>query len=138
MLTIAAAFTRSNSQVSWSCNKPLHEKRIWSSRLFKADIYYHNFCYLKFVLEKIEQTVNKNVELLEDDILEGFFGVTDKHRKWEGCIFVQWPIDGYKTFKWTQRIWIDRTYYLEYENIVKRRIIDKSSDGISFTRRTSI
>ena len=48
---------------------------------FKADIYYHNFCYLKFVLEKIEQTVNKNVELLEDDILEGFFGVTDKHRK---------------------------------------------------------
>ena len=36
---------------------------------------------LKFVLEKIEQTVNKNVELLEDDILEGFFGVKDKHRK---------------------------------------------------------
>ena len=48
---------------------------------FKADIYYHNFCYLKFVLEKIEQTVNKNVELLEDDILEGFFGAKDKHRK---------------------------------------------------------
>ena len=33
--------------------------------------------------------------------------------------------------------WIDRTYYLEYENIVKRTIIDKSSDGISFTQRTS-
>ena len=48
---------------------------------FKADIYYHNFCYLKFVLEKIEQTVNKNVELLEDDILEGFFGAKDKRHK---------------------------------------------------------
>ena len=48
---------------------------------FKANIYYHNFCYLKFLLEKIEQTVNKNDELLEDDILEGFSGAKDKHRK---------------------------------------------------------
>lgn len=48
---------------------------------FKADIYYHNFRYLKFVSENIEQTVNKNVELLEDDILEGFFGNKVKHRK---------------------------------------------------------
>ena len=60
----------------------LYMKKGYEARhFFKADIYYHNFCYLKFVLEKIEQTVNKNDELLEDDILEGFFGAKDKHRK---------------------------------------------------------
>ena len=36
---------------------------------FPADIYYQNSCYIKFVLKKIEQTVDENVELLESDIL---------------------------------------------------------------------
>ena len=105
---------------------------------FKADIYYHNFCYLKFVLEKIDQTVKKNVELLEDDILEGFFGVKDKHRKWEGCIFVQSPTGGYKTFKWAQKIWIDRTYYHKYENIVRKELLISPQMASPFARRTSI
>ena len=119
--------------------RSLYRKKGYEAQdFFKGDIYYHNFCYLKFVLEQIEQAANKIVELLEDNILEGFFGAKDKHRKWEGCIFGQQPTGGYKTFKWTQWIWIDRTYYLEYENIVKRRIIDKSSDDVSFTRRASI
>ena len=39
---------------------------------FAADIYYHNSCYIKFALKKIEQTVNKTVELLENDILQEF------------------------------------------------------------------
>ena len=40
---------------------------------FAADIYYHNSCFIKFALKKVEQTVDDTVELLENDILEEFF-----------------------------------------------------------------
>ena len=39
---------------------------------FPADIYYQNSCYINFALRKIEQTVDENVELLENDILKFF------------------------------------------------------------------
>ena len=39
--------------------------------IFAAGIYYHNSCYIK--LKKIEQTVDENVELLENDMLKKFF-----------------------------------------------------------------
>ena len=42
--------------------------------VFAADIYYHNSCYIKFALKKIEQTVDETIKLLENDILEEFFG----------------------------------------------------------------
>ena len=40
---------------------------------FAADIYYHNSCFIKFALKKVEQTVDDTVELLENDTLEEFF-----------------------------------------------------------------
>ena len=40
---------------------------------FAADIYYHNSCFIKVALKKVEQTVDDTVELLENDILEEFF-----------------------------------------------------------------
>ena len=40
---------------------------------FSAVIYYQNSCYIKFVLKKLEETVDENVELLQSDILEFFW-----------------------------------------------------------------
>ena len=34
---------------------------------FAADIYYHNSCYIKFALKKMEQVVDETVELLENN-----------------------------------------------------------------------
>ena len=39
---------------------------------FAAGVYYHNSCYIKFALKKIEQTVDETVKLIENDILEEF------------------------------------------------------------------
>ena len=47
---------------------------------FAADIYYHNSSYIKLALKKMEQTVGGPVELLENDILEVFFGAKEKNR----------------------------------------------------------
>ena len=44
-----------------------------SHDFFVADIYYHNSCYIKSALKKIEQTVDGTVELLENDIAREFF-----------------------------------------------------------------
>ena len=41
--------------------------------VFAADIYFHNSSYIKFALTKIEKTVDKTVELLENDILGKIF-----------------------------------------------------------------
>ena len=46
--------------------------------VFAADIYYHNSCYVKFALKKIEQTVDETIKLLENNILEEFFGAKKK------------------------------------------------------------
>ena len=35
-------------------------------KFFAAGINYHNSCYIKFALKKIEQTVDESVELLEN------------------------------------------------------------------------
>lgn len=42
---------------------------------FAADMYYHNSCYIKFGLKKIEQTVDETAQLLENGILEKLFWI---------------------------------------------------------------
>ena len=38
-------------------------------------MYYHNSCYIKFGLKKIEQTVDETAQLLENGILENIFWI---------------------------------------------------------------
>ena len=104
--------------------------RIWRPWYFAADIYYHNSCYIKFALKKIEQTVNETVELLENDILEQFvfFDAKEKNRTWKRCIFVERPIERYQTFNWT--LWIDETCYSN-TGTLKRIINNKFTDNNS-------
>ena len=40
---------------------------------YAGDIYYKNFCYIKFALKKIEQPVDEAFELLDNDILVEIF-----------------------------------------------------------------
>ena len=46
-----------------------------ANEIFAADIYYHNCCYIKFGLKKIEQTVDETAQLLENGILENIFWI---------------------------------------------------------------
>ena len=98
--------------------------------LFAADIYYHHSCYIKFALKKMEQTEGETVELLENDILEEFFLALKKRIVHEKDAFLLCDVlEDIKRLSEHNEL---TEPIISNTRTLKRRIIDKFSDDISF------